>query len=63
MRHTPNREDIPPTCPCAESGPADMPAPRGVGFTMTVYVDCDMGGDCVTHWSRTGFEKHIKASP
>ena len=26
------KEDMPPTCPFAESGPADMPAPRGVGF-------------------------------
>ena len=30
------KEEIPPTCPLAESGPADMPAPRGVGSTMMV---------------------------
>ena len=49
------KQDMPTTCPFSESGPADMPAPRGVGFTMTVYVDCDLGGDCVTRSSRTGF--------
>ena len=32
----------------AESGTGDMPDPRGKGFTMKVYVDCDIGGDCVT---------------
>ena len=49
------KEDMSPTCPFAELGPADMPAPRGAGFIMTVYVDCDLGGDCVTRRSRTGF--------
>ena len=31
-----------------ESGPGDMPEPRGKGFRIVVYVDCDLGGDCVT---------------
>ena len=57
------KEDMPPTCPFTESGPADMPAPRGVGFTMTVYVDCDLGGACVTRRSRTGFAVFINGAP
>ena len=32
----------------SESGTSDMPDPSGQGFTMIVYVDCDIGGDCVT---------------
>ena len=31
------KEDIPPTCPFSESGPSDMPAPRGEGFTINIY--------------------------
>ena len=57
------KEDMPPTCPFAESGPADMPAPRGVGFTMTVWVDCDLGGDYVTRRSRTGFAVFLNGAP
>ena len=49
------KEDMTPTCSFSESGPAYMPAPRGLGFTMTVYVNCDLGDDCVTCRSRTGF--------
>ena len=51
------------TCHQRESGPADMPAPRGVGFTMGVYVDCDLGGDYVTRRSRTGFSVFLNGSP
>ena len=54
---------MPPTCPFAESDPADMPVPRGVGFTMTVYVDCNLGGDCVTRRSRTGFAVFLNNAP
>ena len=57
------KEDMPSTCPFTESGPADMPALRGVGFTMTVYVDCDLGGDCVTRRSRTGFAVFLNGAP
>ena len=32
----------------SESGANDMPEPHGQGFTMTVYVECDIDGDCVT---------------
>ena len=54
---------MPPTCPFAESGPADMPAPRGVGFTMMVWVDCDLGSDYVTRRSRTGFAVFLNGAP
>ena len=57
------KEDMPPTRPFEELGPADMPAPRGTGFTTTVYVDCDLGGDCVTCRSRTGFAVFLNGSP
>ena len=57
------KEDMPSKCAFSESGPADMPAPRGVGFTMTVFVDCDLGGDCVTRRSRTGFAVFINVAP
>ena len=57
------KEDMPPTCPFSESGHADMPAPRGLGFTITVYVDCDMGDDCVTFRSRNGFAVFLYGAP
>ena len=57
------KEDMTPTCSFSESGPAYMPAPRGLGFIMTVYVDCDMGGDCVTCRSRTGFAVFLNGAP
>ena len=40
-----------------------MPAPRVVGFTMTVWVDCDMGGNYVTRRSRTGFAVFLNGVP
>ena len=50
-------EELPKAVPFEESGPGDMPEPRGQGFTMRVYVDCDLGGELVTRRSRsrTGF--------
>ena len=57
------KEYMPPTCPFTESGPSDMPATRGVGFIMTVYVDCDLGGDCVTLRSSTGFAVFLNGDP
>ena len=57
------KEDMPPTCPFSESVPADMPAPRGLGFTITVYADCNLGGDCVTYRSRTGFAVFLNGNP
>ena len=56
-------EELPPQKPFEESGPADMPEPRGQSFTMTVYVDCDLGGDCVTRRSRTGFAVFLNGVP
>ena len=32
-----------------------MPVSRGCGFSMCVYVDCDLGGRLVTKGLRTGF--------
>ena len=57
------KEDIPPTCPFSESGHTEMPAPRGLVFTITVYVDCDMGDDCVTFRSRNGFAVFLYGAP
>ena len=59
------KEDMPPKCPFSESGPADMPSPRGicVGFTITIYVNYDLGGDCVTRRSRTGFAVFLNGAP
>ena len=57
------KEEIPSTCPFFESGPDNMPAPRGLGFTITVYVDCDLGGDCVTSRSRTGLAVFLNGAP
>ena len=42
------KEELPPQKPFKESGPADMPEPRGKAFKIVTYVDCDLGGDLVT---------------
>ena len=47
----------------AESGANDMPEPRGQGFARTVYVDCDIGGDCVICISRTVFVVFFNGAP
>ena len=49
------KEDMPPISSFAESGTGNIPEPRGQGFTMKVYVDYDLGGDCVTRTPRKGF--------
>ena len=56
-------EDLPTQKPFEESGPADMPEPRGKCFRIVVYVDCDLGGDCVTRRSRTGYAVFINGAP
>ena len=38
-----------------EELPPNMPEPRGIGFTMRVFVDSDHAGDQITRRSRTGF--------
>ncbi len=43
--------------------PWNMPKPRGMGFTMTAYVDADHVGDSVTRRSRTGFLVYLNSSP
>ena len=57
------KDDMPPIVSFNESGTGDMPEPRGQGFTITVYVDCDIGSDCVTRRSRTGFSIFFNGAP
>ena len=40
-----------------------MPEPRGRGFRIRVFVDCDLGGDLVTRRSRTGFAVFLNNAP
>ena len=47
----------------SESGTGNIPESRGQGFTMTIYVDCDIDSDCVTRRSRTGFAIFLNGSP
>ena len=56
-------EELPPTKPFEESGPGEAPEPRGRGFRIIVFVDCDLGGDCVTRRSRTGFAVFLNGAP
>ena len=46
-----------------ESGPGDTLEPRGKGFRIVVYVDCVLGGDCVTRRSRMGFAVFLNSVP
>ena len=57
------KEEIPPILLFAESVTGDIPETRGQGFTMAVYVDCDLGGDCVTRRSRTVFAVFFNGDP
>jgi len=43
--------------------PPNMPAPRGLGFTMRAKVDADHAGDTVTRRSRTGFIVYLNCAP
>ena len=56
-------EELPRSKPFEDSGPGDMPEPRGQGFRMRVYVDCDLGGELVTRRSRTGFAVFLNNAP
>jgi hypothetical protein len=56
-------EELPPEKPFKESGPGEIPEPRGRGFRIVVYVDCDLGGDCITRRSRTGFAVFLNNAP
>ena len=41
----------------------NAPEPRGMGFSMTAYVDADHAGNVVTRQSRTGFIIFLNNSP
>ena len=56
-------EEMPPIVSFSESGTGDMPDPRGQAFTMVVYVDCDLGGDCITRKSKTGSSIFLNGFP
>ena len=45
-----------------EALPPNMPQPRGMGFTMRVFVDSDHAGDSITRRSRTGFLVYLNSS-
>ena len=57
------KEEIPPILLFSEQGTGYMPEPCGQIFTMEVYVDCDLGGDCVTRRSRTVFAVFFNGDP
>ena len=57
------KEEMPKILSFAESGTGNMPEPRDQGFKMKLYVDCDLGGDCVTRRPRTGFSIFLNGSP
>ena len=57
------QEELPLQKPFEESGPADIPEPRGRGFRITKYGDCNLGGDCVTRQSRMGFVVFLNGVP
>ena len=46
-----------------ETLPANMPKPRGMGLTMSAYVDADHAADTTTRKSRTGFLVYLNSSP
>jgi hypothetical protein len=46
-----------------EEMPANMPQPRGLGFTMRAKVDADHAADTVTRRSRTGFLVFLNSAP
>ena len=46
-----------------EELPSNAPIPKGMGFTMTAYVDSDHAGEVISRRSRTGFIIYINNSP
>jgi len=46
-----------------EQLPTNMPESRGIGFTMSAYVDSDHAGDVITRRSRTGYLVYLNSSP
>ena len=47
----------------SETLPANMPQPRGFGFTMRAFVDADHATDSMTRKSRTGFLVYLNSAP
>ena len=43
--------------------PPNMPLPKGLGFTISSYVDSDHAGDSITRRSRTGFIVYLNRAP
>ena len=43
--------------------PPDLPEPKGLGFTISSYVDSDHAGDAITRRSRTGFLVFLNNTP
>ena len=43
--------------------PPNAPEPRGIGFTMRVFVDSNHAGDTVTRRSRTDFLIFLNGAP
>ena len=56
-------EEIMPIVLFPKSWNGNMSEPRDQGFTMTVYVDCDLGDNCVIHRSKPGFYIFLKGVP
>ena len=46
-----------------EELPLGAPSPKGMGFTMTAYVDSDHAGDVISRRSRTGFIIYLNNAP
>ena len=43
--------------------PLELPVPKGLGFTISSYVDSDHAGDTITRRSRTGFLVFLNNAP
>ena len=46
-----------------EELPPNATQPKGIGFTMRVFVDSDHAGELTTRRSRTGFIIFLNSSP
>ena len=46
-----------------EEIPGNAPDARGMGFTITAYVDSDHAGDTITRRSRTGYIIYLNSAP
>ena len=48
---------------CMEQLPPNDTQPKGIGFTMRVFVDSDHAGELTTRRSRTGFVVFLNSAP